>query len=587
MKVVTKRSLGYFYRATIEKKGLALIILALILVTIAIDIGQPLLFKNFVDLAYSTEPDKYAEMYIMVWQLTGLEFATHTIWRILSFVNNRFQPQVMQRLQQQCFESVIKHSQGFFSNNFAGRIVARVNRFAPAFENVADAIMFNFIRVALKVVFVVVLVSWWWPVIGVAMLVWALSFIVFVVLYSVHTLKYGIAVADGESQATAHLSDAIANSRSVILFANRGYEINIFSGITKALMTLRTKAWDMGNFGEIFQSISIIILQFISLYYGVYYLSKGMITGAGLVLLQFYINQIFDLLWQLGRNIKMVFTALANANEMTEMLMESPEIVDCPNANDLVVTTGKVEFKNVGFAYNGSGQLIKDLNLTVHSGEKIALVGHSGAGKTTMVKLLHRLTDVTSGEILIDGQNIKKVRLESLYKNMTLVPQDPELLHRSLGDNISYGRHDATLEEIISASKAAHCHEFIDKLSEGYDTFVGERGVKLSGGERQRVAIARAILCDSPIIVLDEATSSLDSESELLIQEALHNLMLKKTVIVIAHRLSTIKEMDRIVVVESGGIVEQGKHEELINKVDGIYRKLWNIQIGGFLTEEG
>ena len=229
--------------------------------------------------------------------------------------------------------------------------------------------------------------------------------------------------------------------------------------------------------------------------------------------------------------------------------------------------------------------MLHDFTLTIEGGQKVALVGPSGAGKSTITKLLLRLFDVKGGSIEVDGQNITKVTQDSLREAISFVPQEPILFHRTLMENIRYGRLDATNEEVLEAAKKAHCHEFISSLPQGYETFVGERGVKLSGGERQRVAIARAILKNSPILVLDEATSSLDSESESLIQDALNVLMEGKTVIVIAHRLSTIMKMDRIIVLQNGAIVADGTHNELLAD-GGLYQKLWSIQAGGFLAEE-
>jgi ATP-binding cassette subfamily B protein len=228
---------------------------------------------------------------------------------------------------------------------------------------------------------------------------------------------------------------------------------------------------------------------------------------------------------------------------------------------------------------------LENFNLNIRGGEKVALIGPSGAGKTTVIKLLLRNFDLTGGYILIDGQETAGVTQESLWENISLVPQDPVLFHRTLKENIQYGRPGATEAEIIKASKMAHCHEFISNLPEGYETYVGERGIKLSGGERQRVAIARAILRNAPILVLDEATSSLDSESEGLIQDALEKLMRDKTVIVIAHRLSTIRKMDRIIFVDDGKIMEEGTHEELEKKDGGHYRRLWEMQAGGFMKD--
>jgi ABC-type multidrug transport system fused ATPase/permease subunit len=270
---------------------------------------------------------------------------------------------------------------------------------------------------------------------------------------------------------------------------------------------------------------------------------------------------------------------------MTKILTMPHEITDIPKAKKLKIKEASVVFDNVKFNYNETRTILSDFNLNVKSHEKLALVGPSGAGKSTIVKLLLRQHDVTDGHILIDGQDIAKVTQESLWDAVSLVPQEPLLFHRTLMENIRYGKPDASDDEVVEAAKLAYCHEFISSFPEGYGTFVGERGVKLSGGERQRVAIARAILRNAPILVLDEATSSLDSESEGLIQAALTNLMKGKTVIVIAHRLSTIMKMDRIIVVSGGKISEEGSHDELLKHEHGLYKKLWDLQAGGFVGE--
>jgi len=267
---------------------------------------------------------------------------------------------------------------------------------------------------------------------------------------------------------------------------------------------------------------------------------------------------------------------------MTEVLLEPHEVRDAPNAKILKPGSGEIEFKNVGFAYHKGADIFKNFNLKLQPGERVALIGPSGGGKSTITKLLLRFHDIQSGEILIDGQNIAEVTQDSLRDNLAMVPQDPILFHRTLMENIRYGKFNANDAEVIAAAKAAHAHEFIMASQHGYKTFVGERGIKLSGGQRQRVAIARAILKNAPILILDEATSSLDSESESYIQEALKTLMDNKTVIVIAHRLSTIGQMDKIIVLENGKITEQGKHAELLKAKEGTYQRLWQIQAGGF-----
>ena len=267
---------------------------------------------------------------------------------------------------------------------------------------------------------------------------------------------------------------------------------------------------------------------------------------------------------------------------MTEILETPHEIQDARAAIPLQVSSGAIEFKEVIFSYNQTRRVINNFSLMVRPKEKVALVGPSGAGKTTLINLLLRSYDLEKGKILIDGQKISRVTLDSLHENIALVPQDPILFHRTLMENILYGQPKAGKKEVLAAAKKANAHEFIVSFPEGYKTYVGERGVKLSGGERQRAAIARAILKNAPILVMDEATSSLDSESEKLIQDALAVLMKDKTVLVIAHRLSTIMKMDRIVVLDQGRIVEEGSHADLLKRKNGLYKRLWERQIGGF-----
>ena len=298
-------------------------------------------------------------------------------------------------------------------------------------------------------------------------------------------------------------------------------------------------------------------------------------------LLQGYAYTLTNTLAEIGRTLRNLFGALADAKEMVEILEKPIEITDADNAKPLVISEGAIAFKKVSFRYKTQSSGVQDLSLAIRGGEKVALVGPSGAGKSTLTKLLFRFYDVTTGSITIDGQDIKQITQQSLRDAISLVPQEPILFHRTIMENIRYGNPSASDEEVIQAAKQARCHEFISRLAKGYETYVGERGIKLSGGERQRVAIARAILKNAPILVLDEATSSLDSESEALIQEALTELMKGKTTIVIAHRLSTVMQMDRILVLDHGKIVDEGTHADLIER-DGLYQSLWNIQAGGF-----
>jgi ATP-binding cassette subfamily B protein len=328
----------------------------------------------------------------------------------------------------------------------------------------------------------------------------------------------------------------------------------------------------------------MILLEAFMLYLALDLWQQGKVTPGDFILIQGYLLEVLVFAWDFGRTVRTTYRAFAEAQEMTDLLNQPLAVEDKPKAPKLKVSKGAIEFKKVHFAYGKQGQVLRDLKVSIQPGEKVALIGPSGGGKTTLIKLLLRLFDVQSGEILIDGQNIAEVTQASLRRSIALVPQDTSLFHRSLMENIRYGRLGATDAEVLAAAKKANCHDFIMKFPQGYQTHVGERGVKLSGGERQRIAIARAILSEAPILILDEATSSLDIESERLVQAALKTLLKGKTALVIAHRLSTITNMDRIVVLEKGRIVEEGSHDALLKKEDGRYRKFWDLQVGAYLA---
>jgi len=294
--------------------------------------------------------------------------------------------------------------------------------------------------------------------------------------------------------------------------------------------------------------------------------------------------ELGHMMWYTMYQVDQFNQALGKAKQSLNALLIPHDIKDETNATQLLVTQGRIEFSRVKFNYLGGYSLFQNKSVIIDAGQKVGLVGYSGGGKSTFVNLILRLYDVVDGQILIDGQNISDVNQESLRQAVAMIPQDPTLFHRSLKDNIRYGKTNASDDEVILASQKAHAHEFISLLPEGYEALVGERGVKLSGGQRQRIAIARAILKNAPILVLDEATSQLDSITESDIQESLWELMQGKTTLVIAHRLSTLLHMDRILVFDKGHIVEDGTHAELLNR-DGLYKSLWDAQVGGFLLD--
>lgn len=582
MQKLTRETLKIFWQHAKRYKGAMVALVVGLLIVTAINVGRPFIYRELFNTMIGDGTNKLPELYRLVVYIFAFGLVGQFTWRIMGHINAFFQPRVMSDLLNTCYEYLAKHSIGFFNNNFVGSIVTRVRRYQKAFEDIADQLFWNLGQTFLRVVVIfVVLFFHLWP-LGLMVFAWSVVYILFAYFFARYKLKYDIVRANQDTATTAHIADTITNSINLKLFTARDLEVKSFRGITQKLFELRRFAWRLGNVGEIFQGVLMIGLEFGLLYFAVGYWQEGRLTVGDFALLQAYMVQIFDHLWDVGRYIRSAYESLADANEMTEMLLEPHEIVDRPGAVKIQVKAGTINFQDVGFYYNEKVPVLRKFNLQVAAGERVAFVGPSGGGKSTIVKLLFRFLDIQQGKIEIDGQDIAAVTQDSLHSHISLVPQEPILFHRSLLENIRYGRPGAKEAEVIAAAKAAHCHEFISKFPEGYKTLVGERGVKLSGGERQRVAIARAILKNAPILVLDEATSSLDSESEHYIQDALLTLMQGKTTIVIAHRLSTIMAMDRIVVIDKGRIVEQGKHEELVKAKQGTYQKLWQIQAGGF-----
>jgi len=516
---------------------------------------------------------------------------------------------IMARLKQKSFDYLMLHSRKFFVNNFTGSLTQKVNRFAYAFEILMDSLVFNLIPMAVSVFGAIAVTAFLAPPIAWIIAIWSLLVITANFVFSRWKIKYDVARAAADSRTTGFLSDNIVNYISVKLFNGYRRESGSFKEISDQQAQKTITAWQLSNAAHIIQHLLIVVVEFAAFYYTISLWQSGQAFIGAFVLVQTYVIGISHQLWGVNRMFRGIYQAMADSKEMVEIL-ETPhqikdtpgakiladakgkidfknivphQIKDTPGAKILADAKGKIDFKNIVFGFQDDRIILKDFDLSINSGEQVAIVGSSGAGKTTLTGLLLRLFEPTGGRILIDGNDIREITQESLRKNISLVPQDPVLFHRSILENIRYGRPEASDEEVIAAAQMAHCDKFVQKMPAGYQTMVGERGVKLSGGERQRVAIARAILKRAPILILDEATSSLDSKSEALIQDALDALMKDQTVIAIAHRLSTIRKMDRVVVLKGGTIIEQGSHQSLIRKRDGVYRKLWRLQSSGFI----
>ena len=534
--------------------------------------------------AYDTSASVIHGLMVTVGIIGLLYFLQWLSGRIYAYAVMDMESQVMAKLYLDAFAYLIKHSYHFFSSQFAGTLTRRISKYAAAFERIFDATMDSFFPTAFFVVGAVTILFYRNHILGIMLGLWSACFVLLQVFLSRLHRPHRIFRSEQDSKMVGALADAIGNQNTITLFSGTQHEYSRFAGFVDRWSAAQLQAWTyMSNIWAV-QGLLMVSINIALLFVAVVFWGRGELTIGDFVLIQTYLLGTFGMLNGITQQLRGFYDAVADADEMVNIFNMPHEIRDRADALPLAVTNGKIDFSSVDFYFHENHPILQDLDLSIRSGEKVALVGPSGAGKTTITKLLLRLYDVTGGSIEIDGQNIADVTQESLRDAIAFVPQEPILFHRSLMENIRYGRRNASDEEVFEAAKKAHCHEFISQLSDGYETFVGERGMKLSGGERQRIAIARAILKNAPVLLLDEATSSLDSESEALIQDALATTMQGKTVIVIAHRLSTIMRMDRIVVLERGTILEQGTHQELIER-GGLYAALWNRQAGGFLQD--
>ena len=507
-------------------------------------------------------------------------------WRLVLYLVWTFETAMQRDLYAQCFSKLTNQTLFFHSNKFGGSLVSQTNKLIGAVESFWDTIIWSVLPLVTSLVgSIIVLSTLLWQY-ALFLLIFSIVFSIVVYYGSKPMAKLTKKEAKSSNKLNGQLADVISN---VLAVKSSGAEATEQKFFTKTVNSWRNSSLDvMRGFlkvSTIYSSINMVI-KIGAIAFAVYAAQNDLVSVASVYLIITYTGSVAHELWNMNGIMRNYNRIIGNANDMVEILQTPTTLIDKSNSK-LKVTNGKISMDKVTFTHDeGQGDtLFHDFSLDIKPGEKIGLVGASGSGKTTLTKLLLRFADIDSGKITIDGQDISEVTQASLRAKIAYVPQEPLLFHRSVRENIAYGRPDATDAEIEEAAKKAGAYDFIVGLKDGFDTMVGERGIKLSGGQRQRVAIARAILKDAPILVLDEATSALDSESEALIQKSLETLMENRTSIVIAHRLSTIAKLDRIIVLKNGKIVEDGSHDELINKKRGVYAKLWARQSGGFIEE--
>lgn len=542
----------------------------------------PVAMKKFIDGISQLQPSSAnaASLVSVIVTVGLLRLGSGLAMRATGYMSTWMVPRITAELEGVGLEGVLKKSYGFFADEHMGSLVRRISKLGDTYDNIHGAFFWSILPGVASATTVIIGLLFIKPLTSVAVAIW----IVFIVAINILITRWKLPTDEersrSQSAASGSLADIITNAITVKSFSAEARELHTFKESLRQRAVAEKAAWKKSEHGLTLTDVLSSFLNAGLLFIALSFWSKGQMTVGDFVLLQGLVMVLMEQLFFIGFSFRQFVQALTGASEIVGILKSDIGIRDVKRAKPVKVSKGLIDFSNVQFSYSGR-TVISNFNLRIQPQEKVALIGPSGAGKSTVVKLILRYYDVNKGRVSIDGQDISKATQTSLREQVALVPQDPALFHRSLKENIAYGLPEATMEQVIAAAKKAHCHEFISKLQDGYETLVGERGVKLSGGERQRVAIARAILKNAPILILDEATSALDSESEHLIQDALRTLMEDKTVIVIAHRLSTIMDMDRIVVMENGEITDQGTHKELTQKV-GKYQDLWHIQAGSF-----
>ena len=574
-------------------KWLILIVVFLSFLSSIIEMGLLVFMGWLVDWMTTTPPDQFFAKYgwDLLW-MAGLVLVIRPIVALLNRSTNNLTlvPGLTARVRWQNYRYVLRQSLTFFHNDFAGRIAQKVLQTGPALRDTVTTLIDSLWTFVVYIIGMVVLFGRLDLLLILPVAVWGVAYVLTGVRFVPQVKARSAAQAEANSVLSGRIVDSYTNIQSVKLFAHADREDNFaLEGFQKQLRAYRDFAGWMANMMVTLMTLNGALIVAIG-GLSVWLWSKGLVTVGGIAVATSLVIRLNQMSNMILRNVSGLFEDIGLVQNGVQTISRSNLVTDAPDAEPLVVSRGEIRFENVRFHYGRDSGVIENFALTIRPGEKLGLVGRSGAGKSTLVNLLLRFYDLQGGRILIDGQNVTGVTQESLRAAIGVVTQDTSLLHRSVRENILYGKPEAGEAEMIEAARRAEAHDFILNLKDynnrtAYNAQVGERGVKLSGGERQRVAIARALLKNPPILVLDEATSALDSEVEAAIQTSLYGLMEGRTVIAIAHRLSTIAVLDRLVVIDDGRIIEVGTHQELLER-DGLYAALWRRQSGGFLGLE-
>lgn len=588
----TSRTLHYYWRVTTKQWPIFLLaVLSTLGFVFCLSYGNTYVVAKIVD-RISSDPVSADQVFSVFGPYIIILIALNVVGQACSKLQDysvwKLEIGASYNLATHAFDTLSNQSMMFHSNRFGGSLVSQTQKFLNAYSTLAETLIFAIIPILSSAAFTIGLLA---PVVPLYVCILVVLLVVYVfVVYKMfrRVLPLNEDAAGAQNKLSGELSDSITNILSVKTSGRETYERGLFDEANQEVLKADSRRMRASVFrGTVAASIIVVVMVVL-----VIFVTGGNawfgITAGTLVMMFTYTYSLMMQFNRINQTFQSINRAFGDAHDMTVVLDEPRLVADDPDATELVVSKGEIDFEDLNFWYEDSDErnkVFSGFSLHIPVGQRVGLVGRSGSGKTTLTTLLLRLADIQEGRILIDGQDISHVTQVSLRRQIAFVPQEPLLFHRSVRDNIAYGKPDADESEIVRAAEKANALEFIKKLPHGFDTLTGERGVKLSGGQRQRIAIARAILTNAPILVLDEATSALDSESERLIQDALTNLMADRTSIVIAHRLSTVASLDRIVVLSEGEVVEDGKHADLID-AGGEYAHLWERQTGAFLENE-
>lgn len=549
----------------------------------------PLILMMVIDTISQHENDRSHIWSLLTVPITmgiSLWIFIEIAYRASGFILAKAFPKLESDIRMAMLDYVQYHSHNYFGNHFAGSIANKISDMPQSTTRILQLVITLFLPVVLALIISLVLFFLISPYFAAILLGWIVVHMSVTFAFSKKCADYSHIHSESRSLLAGKIVDMLSNISSVRLFSRHKFEYQYISKFQADELKKHVKALAYIEKMKLFIGVvSLLGVGLLINWFMIYSWQQGNITTGEVVFIFNTTWNITIMAWLVSLELPNFYTEVGICRQAMSIIQEPHEIVDAPDAKELKIKQGEITFENVTFHYVPEHNIFQEKNITIHAGEKVGLVGLSGSGKSTFVHLILRFFDVENGRILIDGQDIATVTQESLRSNIAFIPQDTSLFHRTLWENIQYGRPESSIDEVIISSQKAHCDDFIEKMPEGYEALVGERGVKLSGGQRQRIAIARAILKDAPILILDEATSALDSMTERHIQEGLNELMTGRTTLVIAHRLSTLSGMDRILVFQKGKIIEEGTHEELLAQ-EGHYAMMWQMQAGGFLPDD-